>query len=160
MDNYNFLLNCRKNSDYHFFGKLDLELITWEEVILELETHIQNYLKYDPQNNLRFVLLEPTNIKIQKFLTEYSKLNKSLSASAHIYMNFITNSGGNGNHKDSADVLFWQCIGKTHWVIETLNGTKEHTLTPGEAIYIPKDMWHHVTSLTPRVGVSFGLDYV
>jgi ribosomal protein L16 Arg81 hydroxylase len=154
-----FLTN-RENKEYYFFGNVDIDLLSWEDIILELEYHIQNHKRYEPRNNLHFILLEPTHPTIVNVLNEYSKLNPTFPSAAHCYMTLLTRSGGgNGKHKDIADVIFWQVVGKTHWTIETKQGTREHILLPGDAIYVPANMWHHVISLTPRAGISFGLDH-
>jgi len=32
-------------------------------------------------------------------------------------------------------------------------------MSPGDFIYVPKNIFHEVIPLTPRVGISFGIDY-
>ena len=73
---------------------------------------------------------------------------------AHLYMNVTTRSHGFGNHRDEDDVYFWQCQGKTEWVIED---NTSYFLEPGDLIYIPKNVYHNVKTLTPRVGISMSM---
>jgi ribosomal protein L16 Arg81 hydroxylase len=163
MDNYNFLSNesfliAKNNNQHYYFGNIDLNLLSWEDVIFELENHIQNYDIHKVCNNLRFILMNPKHDKILKFIQHYQKIEPNLRSNAHLYVAFLTNSGGNGRHKDNEHIIFWQVVGKTHWILETNNGIKEYILNPNEALYIPPNMYHTVITLTPRAGISFGLE--
>jgi len=55
-----------------------------------------------------------------------------------------------GRHNDDMDVWFWQCQGLSRWVLDD----KEFTLEPGDLIYVKKGIYHNVSALTPRAGVS------
>lgn len=75
---------------------------------------------------------------------------------SHTVVCFSTNEPGTGEHVDTPDVLFWQCIGSVTWNI--LDGSGDtFTLYPGDAIYIPGGILHRVDSNTPRASISFGL---
>jgi len=162
--NFDFLKNesfleARNYKTSFFFGKLNLPTLTWDEVLEELEKHIVSNLDYDPKNNLRFIIFETTHPTIKEFVKQYSTLDPQLHCGAHGYINLMSKSGENGRHKDQADVLFWQITGKTHWLVEDIDCTKNYILNPGDAVYVPRSVYHTVTSLSPRAGISFGLDY-
>lgn len=167
VNDYSFLrdptfLAKRKANDYHYFGHIDVEPLTWEEAILDLEYHISNRkdYKHETTKNLFFVLQEPSNPKALEILREFSKLDPTLHPEVHLYVTFMADDrGGNGRHNDISDVIFWQTTGKTEWMVESKTGNKTHILEPGDAIYVPVSMWHTVTSLTPRSGLSIGLTY-
>lgn len=72
--------------------------------------------------------------------------------SAHAYLQTKTEHPGLGNHKDTMDVLYIQISGYTRW---QTNGVDE-ILEPGDTIFIPKGVYHKVTALTPRIGLSLG----
>jgi len=161
--NFDFLYNerflqARNAKKSYFFDSIDIPVLSWETVLEELETHITGGLDYESKNNLRFILFEMRNKTVSQFVEKYSKLDPKLHCGAHCYVNLMSNSGENGRHKDQADVLFWQVVGSTQWSIEDDN-TKTYILEPGKAIYVPAGMYHSVTSLSPRAGISFGLDY-
>lgn len=165
MTNYSFLQNdnflkARTDKDYYFFGDVGLELFTWEEVIKEFNRTVVSNIEFARFENLGLTLFEAENIlNVKPFLDEYAKLDFSAPPSAHCYVSFLETSKSFGRHKDKSDVLFWQVIGKTKWIVETLQGVREHVLGPNEAIFVPRQMYHNVIPLTPRASVSFGLDY-
>jgi hypothetical protein len=165
MSDYSFLqadnfVEARSNKDYYFFGNLGLDLFTWEEVIKEFNRTVISNAEFNRFENLGLILFEGENIlNVKPFLDEYAKLDPNAPASAHCYVSFLEISKGFNRHKDKSDVLFWQVIGKTKWIVETLQGVKEHVLGPNEAIFVPRQMYHNVIPLTPRASVSFGLDY-
>lgn len=152
-------LQCRRAKDSYFFSSLSLPVLSWTEVLDELERHLVDGLSYEPKNNLRFILFDMIHPIVLKFIAEYSKLDQTKMCGAHCYINLMSKSGENGNHKDSADVLFWQICGSTNWKIDNVDRSS-YTLCPGDAVYVPAGMYHSVTSLTPRAGISFGLDHV
>ena len=69
---------------------------------------------------------------------------------AHLYFNVTTKAETFGRHKDTMDVYYWQCQGVTQWIVED----KNVILNPGDLIYIPSGMYHSVTPLSPRLGIS------
>jgi hypothetical protein len=154
-------LNNRNKNIPHFFKNPGLDLASWNDVISEIDIAIKNQLDMRIHDDGCFVLVEGHRIKYAgDLLAEYSKLNPSLKASAHAYIALSEKSWVLGRHNDSADVLFWQIIGSTEWTIECDNEKIVHVLTPGDLIYVPMGLYHDVKNLTPRVGVSFGLDYI
>ena len=56
-----------------------------------------------------------------------------------------------GKHHDWQNVWFWQCQGKTKWIIKE---KEEYILSPGDLIYVPKNWTHEVIALSHRVGIS------
>jgi hypothetical protein len=77
----------------------------------------------------------------------------------HLFFS-TNNSDGFGRHRDMGDVLFVQLKGKTHWKVENHRTgiTVETTLSPYDAIYVPRGMYHTVTNAThSRVGLSMGM---
>ena len=70
---------------------------------------------------------------------------------AHLYFNIDASSKTFGSHKDTMDVWFWNCQGRTKWIIED---KKQFILEPGDLIFVKKDIFHHAIPLTPRAGIS------
>ena len=151
-------LQSRKENRSYFFGSIPLLVLSWAEILEELERHVVNSLSYDPKNNLRFIIYQMIHPTVIEFTENYSNLDQTTSCTAHGYINLMSKSGENGRHKDQADVIFWQVCGSTIWTVENQNETCVHTLNPGDAIYVPANIYHSVESLTPRAGISFGLE--
>ena len=155
------LLEKKNNYQHYFFRVNDKELtLSWDTVIECLNFNMVNNLHYKLLSNYGIVLFNYNNIDIiKKILKEFSLLDTNVSNSAHLYISLTEVSATFGRHKDTSDVLFWQSIGLTKWIIEEGTETYTYILKPNDFLYVPKDMYHTVVPLTPRVGVSFGLDY-
>jgi mannose-6-phosphate isomerase-like protein (cupin superfamily) len=54
------------------------------------------------------------------------------------------------NHNDPCDVLYWQVLGNSTWV---MNDSTEYVLEPGDLLYFNKDDIHRVLQDGPRAGV-------
>ena len=160
LEDENFL-EARKNKQYYFFGRVLPNTPSWDDVLMNLEKSIEekSQIKIGPYFSL-VTHNGHKHIKLAaEFLDEIKKFDVSLIGSAHVYIGLTKFSESFGKHKDNADVFFWQIIGSTSWKVFTQTGIKEHTLNVGDVIYVPRYMEHEVTSLCPRVGISFGLDY-
>ena len=99
----------------------------------------------------------------------------------HIYISPRPSSTGYNVHRDSPQhKIFIQLIGKTHWTIYKKNNETmalpmsmpvsdaekvlevdfRSVLTPGSALYMPPDTYHHVVNGDgPRVSLSFPFTY-
>jgi hypothetical protein len=69
----------------------------------------------------------------------------------------LTVSGDLLGSNDDIPVFIWQGIGITRW---TVYEDKDYVydLMPGEMLYIPKEVYHKAEPITPRVGISFGIE--
>ena len=152
-------LQSRKENRSYFFGSISLPVLSWVEILEELERHVVNNLPFDPRNNLRFIIYQMIHPTVVEFTENYSKFDQTINCTAHGYINLMSKSGENGRHKDQADVIFWQVCGSTIWTVENQDETCVNTLNPGDAIYVPANIYHSVESLTPRAGISFGLEH-
>lgn len=66
-------------------------------------------------------------------------------------------------HKDTMDVFFVQAHGNITWQIwDNAEGDGDPLLdtimTPGDAVYVPRGVYHRVIQSEPRVGYSFGVE--
>ena len=157
-----FLQN-RLDSKHYFFGNVsqnhEMPSISWGDVIGCLDDGIKknSFIKF--LSGYRFVIHDHSYINsIQTLVNSISKLDPAVRCSAHVYMHLMGSNDGFGSHRDKSDVIFWQVIGKTFWSIDD-DKKYEYILNPGDCIYVPRGMFHDVKSLSPRVGISFGLDY-
>ena len=111
------------------------------------------------------------NSKINN-ICEILEQKTNQAVDAHIYFSKLKNiETGFGIHKDSSHNLIIQVQGRTHWKVgsntyktsETniKDFYKEDTLSidtvlePGDAIFIPSNIFHRATSLSKRISVSF-----
>ena len=54
------------------------------------------------------------------------------------------------NHNDPCDVLYWQVLGNSTWV---MNDSTEYVLEPGDLLYFNKEDTHRVLQDSPRAGI-------
>ena len=157
---YNPVFHDRRNNGRHYyFGNQVLPEIEWSTIIDIFNYCAVNNLPVKKLPNTGFVFEHHNNVKEIVELQElYSKLEPNLPCTVHIYVSFLEISATFGRHKDTSDVLFWQAIGATQWEIED-NGIHSYILKQNDMIYIPRGMYHNVKPLTPRVGISLGIDY-
>ena len=98
--------------------------------------------------------------EVNFILKKIKNNNPNNSYSAHAYISLSKESKTFGKHKDESDVWYWQCIGSTQWKIFESNETISYILEPGDIIYVPRGIFHDIIPLSPRVGISFGLDFL
>ena len=154
---------CRQEHEYYHFGEVYTPPITWADVVCEIDKATTNKMwsYINDGKYLEMHLRRAGDIKyVPELLVEYGELDKTKFASAHAYISFSSIGKGTGRHRSKSDVLFWQAIGSTRWVVEGKMGTTTITLPPGHVLYIPHAMYHTVVPLSPRVGISLGLDYL
>ena len=70
---------------------------------------------------------------------------------AHLYIGIDVTNHGFGNHNDDVDVWFWQNKGISKW---DFNNGDSYMLNEGDLIYIPKGVYHKVSSVVARFGIS------
>jgi len=120
-------------------------VISWTEILENFNDSInkQELIKF---NDFGFYVSHRADrIKRLKPILKDLKCNY-----AHLYFGVMSKAKTFGAHKDTTDVWFWQCQGKTKWTINK----KEYILKPGDLIFVPKGIIHNVVSLTPRAGIS------
>jgi ribosomal protein L16 Arg81 hydroxylase len=154
-------LEARKKQNHFLFKKVLTDVPTWDDILLNVEKSYEENLliKYLPN----FTIITHNGEKYIKsvfdLLQEIKKIDNSVNASAHVYISLTKFGKSFGKHKDNSDVFFWQIIGNTIWKIETEDGIEEYVMEVGDIIYVPRGIFHEVIPLSPRVGISLGLDY-
>jgi ribosomal protein L16 Arg81 hydroxylase len=147
------------DTDRHqFIGKIDFPTLTWDEVIFNFNKNVVENTDYKLMDNFGFVTHQTEhNRKIYKIGDELQKIFPNNSITAHLYVSFLEISKTFGRHNDNSHVFFWQCIGITQWKVWD---DKEYTynLMPGEVLYVPAGMDHDTKPITPRAGISFGIE--
>jgi ribosomal protein L16 Arg81 hydroxylase len=89
---------------------------------------------------------------------ELSHIHNGRSVSVHTYISFSKDSETFGKHRDDVDVYFLNAIGETEFTVWEDDVEYVYTLEPGDLLYIPKGLWHSTRPLTPRVGLSYGIE--
>ena len=132
-------------SDYWIKRKYNTNTLTWEEALKNLQ--------YSKENNL-LIKINPPGFFVchegHKIKNLHPIMKDLKCVSAHLYINVFSQEKNSGKHKDEMDVWFWQCKGKTKWIVNN----KENILTEGDLIFVKKQVYHEVIALEPRVGVS------
>lgn len=154
---------CVQDKEFYHFKNTNMPTVTWDDVFVELEKSAHTgTLNYRGKDQILWVLIRRAhNIKHVKGLVEkYKTIRPDLVCSAHCYVSFSSIATGLGRHKSKSDVLFWEIIGDVQWTIETkFQGDITFKMSPGDVIYVPSGMHHHVIPLSPRAGISLGLDH-
>lgn len=164
---YEFLNNedfykARKDKQYFIFRNVIKENLTWEEVIKDIDQSLEK--KYEIKVRFKFGIIthnaEKHIAKVDNVLNAIHKLDPLLNKTAHIYTSLSSQTRDGEFHWDRSEVWYWQTIGDVD--VEIANSAKEdrttYRLQPGDVVYLPEGMYHRMISLTPRVGVSMGLD--
>lgn len=152
------MINVQEIHKHELIGKIDFPTLTWDEVIFNFNKNVVENTDYKIMNNFGFVTHQTRhNKKVCAVGEELQRLFPTNNISAHLYASFLEVSHTFGRHNDYQHVFFWQCIGITKW---TVWDDKEYTyyLLPGELLYIPAGMDHDTKPVTPRAGISFGIE--
>jgi hypothetical protein len=161
--NQNDYSDLFKRKENHFVVRnLPFPIPNWETVIKNIDINVSKNLNVRSFDNFGLVTHETNDIEESKNIRQLiQKNNPDYLVSGHLYISLSKVSKSFGKHNDTAYVWFWQCIGSTEWkVYETEKLIFKYKLNPGDLIYIPKEMYHDVTPLTPRAGISFGIEKI
>lgn len=74
----------------------------------------------------------------------------------HTYISFSHRSETSGRHIDEEPVFCLQAIGQTQFEVWENDQKYDYILTAGDMLYIPSNVPHRATPLTPRVLLSYG----
>ena len=149
------------SSSHKYIKKFLTKVPDWKKIISNIDLNIQNKQSIKSLPDYGIVLHNIFNIEgVEFILNEIKNNNPNNNYSSHVYISLSKKSKTFGKHKDESDVWYWQCIGSTQWKIFEFNENISYILEPGDIIYIPRGIFHDVIPLSPRVGISFGLDYL
>lgn len=76
-------------------------------------------------------------------------------ATVHVYCSFSKDAETYGKHKDTANVWFIGAIGQTVFDIEG----QTYNIGPGDAMFIPRSVYHTPIPMGARAGFSIGLEH-
>lgn len=154
------LLEAIKEKKHFKFFISNLPEIQWADIIDCINSNIENENTVSTLKNFGIVILDTSSIKkIKNVYQNFSELSPNINCSAHLYVSLTSKAETFGWHKDTSDVIFWQVIGHTLFSVLQQGRVYEYTLTPNDLLYIPAGMKHSTQPLTPRAGISFGIDY-
>lgn len=153
------LVEARNSLKHCVVRNVGATMPTWSDILAELNRTVQHKERLKTLDSLGFVLLQAHNIpSVSSMISVIENITDS-KCSAHCYISLLESSATFGRHNDNADVFFWQVQGSTRWTVEQGTEIYEYELTAGDLIYIPRFMIHQVVPLTPRAGISIGIDY-
>lgn len=133
--------------------------ISWHEVIHCLDLNVKNKSYIKTLKNFGIVIHNTESIEqIDPIIEWFGSLDMSRPVSAHMYISLTTQSETFGWHSDTSDVLFWQCLGSTLFSVLEEGKTISYRLEKNDLLYIPCGVKHNTQPLSPRVGISLGID--
>jgi len=154
------LIKKKAEQKHYVFRIDDLPQVEWIDVINCLNYNVCSNNTVQTLDNFGIVLLDiKTLIKIKEVYLDFCKIEPKIDCSAHLYISLTSQSKTFGWHKDTSDVIFWQVLGKTLFSVLENGRIYEYELSTNDLIFIPKGMKHCTKPLTPRAGISLGIDY-
>lgn len=167
----NFLQSIR-NRKYHT-GHIQLDYDMYD-FLKYAYSHPSNYaIWYDNEKRLSLEGME-TRGKTPQFAKDIIQTLKQNftknNITCHAFSGFTEESKSFKIHKDRMDVFYLQVVGEIEWsiwksdlndsIIEPENGkcVFKEKFIPGNYIWIPRETYHFVEPITPRVGFSFGVE--
>jgi len=140
----------------------DFDLFDWNEVARAYDYSIKQRgadgVMHDKDN---FIILcsecIPQVEKIRQLIFEKRRLSEKDKVNCHIYSNMSAHQFTVGRHSDVDDVYIWQVKGTTKWEVEGY--FTDCQLTVNQMIYIPAGVNHRPTVSSPRISVSFSIEY-
>jgi len=134
------------NNKFYLKKNYNNNVLAWDIILNNFNESVKKnaLIKYNPIGF--FVSHDAHDISKLKPVLKDLKCNV-----AHLYFNIATSGETFGNHKDTTDVWFWNCQGKTKWIIEN---KEQFILEPGDLIFVKKGIFHNAIPLTPRAGIS------
>lgn len=140
---------------------LKQDLMTWEEFVPELNKIRDNTDHLRKYKNLGFNIIVAKNFPKMNNIhtTIHNQFANKKFADCQLYVNFKTESESLlGRHKDEQDVYLVVIQGKIFVEVEYIeNNAEQFILEQGDMIHIPKEIYHSVQHLTPRIVASIGI---
>jgi len=158
-------LRSAVNSGTPFFIKNAIPgiAITWEDIIKNVN--------YCSESSSKVTFMKGTfitNKVLSKRLEDIAQPFRaairetypgSSNYTSHVYTSIVSDAETFGRHKDTADVFFLGILGKTSFDIWNKQDKVVHYIVEvGDVIYIPCGLYHNPTAMTPRSGISFGIE--
>ena len=150
-----FKNNHRKK--YKLWKSTELILPTWHDIIDNINVMVNEYEHLViPMDDVGLKLHGNYSESCKKLIdfSQYLEKKFDKECSLHHYISFSTKSKSLGLHSDPCDVFFLQGIGKTEFMV----AGDICVLEPGDLLYIPPHTEHNTKPLTPRVGLSYGIE--
>jgi ribosomal protein L16 Arg81 hydroxylase len=144
----------------HFVdSRLDFFLPTWQNVIDNLNA-CQGEAVYhtDTMGVIVHEVRHKDYTPVQEMAAMLSHEYNNAPVSAHTYISFTDQSKTFGKHVDDLDVYFLQALGQTQFTVWEEDQEFVYTLKPGDMLHIPAGLYHDTKPLTPRVGISYGVE--
>lgn len=151
------LINARQNRKVLHSKNILPDTVSWDEAFYYLDDLVNKKDNFEARRMFGIITQTARNIsKVNDVCKEIdiieNRIDNNKPSDAHMYLSLTTQYDGFGPHHDDCEVIFWQCIGKTQWDVEDT----KYILSPGDCLYIPQGVVHGVTTLSPRMGISFG----
>lgn len=137
--------------------------ITWDDIVsnVNLCSEVNDQIKYLKGT---FITHKVLNKKLDQIARPIrAELREvypgSTNYTSHVYSSMTVNAETFGRHRDTADVFFLGIKGSTQFEIWDINNNvSSYTIQVGDMVFVPRGLFHNTTALTPRSGISFGIE--
>jgi len=134
-------------------------LPTWEQVINNLNMcHPDTCVFLENDGVICHDVMHDDYWPVHELAQEIANNHNDEPITIHTYISFKEDSKTFGKHKDDIDVYFLNAIGQTQFIVWEDDTEYEYHLEPGDLLYIPAGLYHSTSPITPRVGLSYGIE--
>lgn len=135
--------------------------VTWNDAVKKVNFDVDNntFHLLKEENDVteeRVTIVGLTNYRTPSIETAYNVVLSEFPMIESMFV-YISNAKGSDcfhRHNDPEAIWLVQCIGSMSYEFD--DGSTR-TINPGDALYIPSEVYHNPTVNTPRVTMSFGL---
>lgn len=92
---------------------------------------------------------------LNEYIDKFKEIHSNQYENCFTVISFTNAEPTTNKHSDPVDVFYLQGIGSVVWNIYSNDVIEEHTLSPGDVIFVPSGIDHEILSLSPRAAISF-----
>jgi|SRR5210317_2296455 len=146
------------------FGKVEFDKKpSWDSMVKFLDTHPENLVDTHPEKLRYFLKAAHRRGSLDKWakdiIDDMAKMFHKNEISLITFLGFGKQTDSYPWHKDKMDVFLVQVLGDVMLKVEnSFAEEKAIIFSPGDCVYIPRGVHHHIIPSSSRVTFSFGVE--